>query len=118
MPEPICLLWTRISEVFDTNEILLMENLSRKYFNFPAFSPLEICEDGGIMIGKCDDSSSLQPLTASGYVCEVQDYNPDLVSRVSVVMDLLSQFTAIVEDEDDYGDKTEIETSDQRVDIS
>jgi len=62
MPEPICLLWTRISEVFDTNEILLMENLSRKYFNFPAFSPLEICEDGGIMIGKCDDSSSLQPL--------------------------------------------------------
>jgi len=33
-------------------------------------------------------------------------------------MDLLSQFAAIVEDEDDYGDETEIETSDQRADIS
>jgi len=75
------------------------------------------------MIGKCEDRVFIVTtcLIASGYVCELQDYNPDFVSGVSgvsVVRDLLSQFTPIVEDEDDYKDETEMETSDQRVDIS
>jgi len=85
MPDPICLLWTRISEVFDTNEILVMENLCRMSFNFPAFSRLEICEDVGIMIGKCEDRVFIVTtcLIASGYVCELQDYNPDFVSQTA-----------------------------------